>query len=119
MFREVSPEIYNNSYCKYKQHTHIEFKRKKCKKIVGSIQSHKTSSNDSKPWPQTKKAARTVSCSLHLSCESKINEQLKKLTLQATTKFHAKFPVETIVSEINNAVYFEYYPKFELIKKNI
>ena len=51
--------------------------------------------------------------------EIKINEKLRKLTLQTALNFHAKFRVETLVSKIYNSVYVEFYPKFVLIEKHL
>ena len=51
--------------------------------------------------------------------EIKIDERLKKSTLQTAADFHAKFPVETMVSEIYDAVYVEFCPKFQLTEKHL
>jgi BMFP domain-containing protein YqiC len=51
--------------------------------------------------------------------ERKINEKLNKSTSQTAANIHAKFPVETMVSEIYDAVHVEFQPEFELIEKHL
>ncbi|XP_065575516.1 PC4 and SFRS1-interacting protein-like [Artemia franciscana] len=95
-----------------------QFLKKESNSVIDSLLSDPTA-NLRRLVVATQNELAATKKNIAKEIEVKIDEKLKKSSLQTAANFHAKFPVETLVSEINDTVHVETYPKFELIEKHL